>query len=203
MGSPHIGGVFGDLVATGAIKSARPVYGRTAQALGMQMGTILGYRGMRLAPKNFELSQLTDDGLGASMRSDWYVPIALSPLGAYLWLGIWLYAEEATAAPAVAISAQTMGGAVIDAGYTISAANGHLPVTSQAAGTVGATFIPTAAATVDRDRFWSSPWRETGSGPRLLDVSGYEGTDILVRLQTTSTRIYQVQPMEAYRERAG
>lgn len=199
MTEPYIGGLLSEAVGVGGVKSARPVYGRIAATFATQLGTLAGYRGLRLTTKSFELSRAAQDGVGSGMRSDWYVPVALGPFGAQLWLGVWLYAEEGSAAAVLTLSTQTLAGAVIDGGYTVSSANGHLP-TSGVVVIVGSN---TAGAMADNDRFWSTPWRLDGGGPRLLDVAGHEGTTVLVRMQTTATRIYGVTALQAYRERVG
>lgn len=211
MGEPLIPGLLGEQVNERTIHSARPARGRTGATISQQIAALLACRGLRGTFKDWEMSQVTDDSVGAaSLRTDWYIPVHLSPFGSQLWVGLWLFAEEGGSAPSMTVSLEDTAAGVIDAGFTASQANGYLPTSPQLLagllefGAPGLGPFDPVGVTGGRDRFWHPPHVEgSGATPRLLDASTYEGQLVMVRIQTTGVRLYGGTVVEAYRSRVG
>ena len=188
MGTPLIPGIVGESVQVETIHSARPAHGRTMATFAQQEAALAGYRGMRWVASHTELANNSNDGIGAgTLRTTWYAPMLLGPIGTQLWIGLWLYAEEASSAATACTSRRN--------GRT----DRYLPEQPALSG-----HQPGKGAGHSRDIFVHVPWLEsTGSRPRLLNVSAERGKVVIMKFVTTNVRIYTIMGLQAYKSRTG
>lgn len=167
-----------------------PMYGRIMGRLSDALVQQVAARGLQ---RTTFLVSPTDCASGPASMSFRMLHRVSAMASGYLWVGFSYQADEAfTFAPVVTVSAYVPGGAVIDpaAGSpaTWSWATGTLTVSPPSGGLV------VAGRMLSRDA-WQSSERVVSAGlarPRLLDVSGYQGQDVEIRVATTSTRIWDM-----------
>ncbi len=166
------------------IKAGLPMSGRIMGTLADALVQQVASRGLQRTTFIVSPTDCTSGPVSQTIR----MLHRVGPLSRYLWAGFSYDADEATGAPAVTVTAYTLGGAVIDGPATWSRALGTLGLSPPAAGLVG------SARMLSRDD-WQSSERVDNPGisrPRLLDLDSYQGTDVEVRVSTTNVRIWDV-----------
>ena len=162
-----------------------PAYGRILGTLADGLVQQLASRGLQ---RTAFICSPTDSASGPASLSIRMLH-RVSPLARYLWVGFHYDADEAfTFAPVVNVSAYTTAGVLIDGPAAWTWANGTLTVHPPTPG------LATSSRMLSRDA-WACSERVVDPGvarPRLLDVDGYQGLDVEIRIATTSTRLWDV-----------
>ena len=175
---------------------ARPLFGRTVASFANGLNFCAGFKGLRYSQQICDFTGVDIPG-GGLQSNDLRLRWVVSPLGRYIWWGAYAIAQILTGAPSIKVYLETPSGLVIDGPIEFTALNGRL---------LKQQFYthanhPEYGASMGRDQIISTGWATPdapGSAPRLLDADGYQGTDVVIRVEVTDARIYTHMALEAY-----
>lgn len=178
---------------------ARPLYGRVTSAYGNNLSYLGGFRGLRYISQHceWEAAALSDVPPTGAMVNEPRLRFVVSPLAKYVWWGAYIAAiNSVPTGQVLKLHVETPAGAVIDGPFEWTDANGLLP-------TDWYDNVPLEPGiTEGRDSLAHTGWATVAGGttPRLIDVSGYQGLDVVFRVETvTGVRVYSHFALEGYR----
>jgi len=194
----HVPTQPGTLAPAASFYSQRPVYGRQPAGLANDALHQLGFVALRRVCLPLELRQAQHDRSDtASIVTSWDVRWTASPAARFVFVEGWYTNTEAvlsSATPAITVQVSRATGALVDAGVTWSWANGLLVATPEIAGTSGAFNFTDSRFTTG----WTEDSRAPGL-PRLLDIDGHQGRDLVAQFTFTDVRVYSLTLVEAVR----
>ena len=181
---------------TDAHNTARPLFGRTVSTFSNGLNHLAGFRGLRFMQSQCIInaaSGLDDLPPSGPMNNDPVIRWVVSPLAQYVWWGAWVAAEQTSTGPNITVRLETVAGVLIDGPIEWTPDNGKLPTEDYRG-----SLVHTRGAS--RDRLMHTGWGTEGNAtdPRLLDVSGYQGQAVQIRVSTNNARIYSHMALEAY-----
>jgi len=182
---------------------ARPLYGRVTSAYGNNQSYLGGFRGLRYISQQceWEAAALYDEPPVGAMVNEPRMRFVVSPLAKYVWWGANISAvNTAPTGQILKLHVETPAGVVIDGPFEWTNANGRLP-TGWYGGRIGGG-EKMWGITEGRDLLASTGWETVAGGatPRLIDVSNYQGLDVVLRVETVAgVRVYSHFALEAYR----
>lgn len=178
---------------------ARPLFGRTVASMVNSVNHLAGMRGLRGARSIVDFTG-TDLPANGAMNIEPTLRWVVSPLGRYVWWGAFVCPQGVSPvsnAAEIKVYAETPAGVNIDGPIVFNAVNGRLIPTQYYTHAVDPEF----GASAGRDHLIHSGWMVSttaGTAPRLLDVDGYQGLDIQIRVESVDCRINSHWAREAY-----
>jgi len=181
---------------TSAHNVARPLFGRTVSTFSNGLNHLAGFRGLRFMQAQCIInaaSTADDDPPHGPMNNDPIMRWVVSPLAQYVWWGAWVAAEQKSTGPSITVRLETVAGVLIDGPIEWTPDNGKLPTRVY-------WDMPAPAGNQGHDRIMHTGWGTQGNAtdPRLLDVSGYQGQAVQIRVSTNDARVYSHMALEAY-----
>ena len=190
-----------DLPDVRALNSGRPGSGRSMAALYAALMQGLGFDWLRFATMPVQIGdwRTADTGAASSISSTHYLRFTPSPLAQYVWVG--LQCARGLGAASAVLSIETVGGVVVDSGFTLS---GEIPRSglrnSIVFDPVAGAFYPSDGGLIAADVFAHSGWAiGNGATARLLDVGTRQGQALVLKLVVSGVRPYALSLVEAYR----
>ena len=175
---------------------ARPLFGRTVASFANGLNFCAGFKGLRYSQQICDFTGV-DIPKSGPQTNDLRLRWVVSPLGRYVWWGAYVVGSASTAAPYLKVYLETPTGFLIDGPIEFTAGDGRLILQQF----YTHANHPEYGASMGRDGIVSTGWATsapTSATPRLLDADGYQGTDVVIRVEVSDARVYTHMALEAY-----
>jgi hypothetical protein len=194
-----------DLPDERALNTAQPASGRAMAALYSALMQGLGFDWLRFATMPIQSGDwaTSDRGTDSTIAANptHYLRFTPSPLARYIWVGVQCSYHGGGVSTAT-VSVETAAGGVVDSGVIFRSADLVQPGVNNALDPATGARVPSDGGLAGLVSVAHTGWATglaASTTARMLDIDGYQGQDLVLKLDVASVRPYALMYIEAYR----